>query len=207
MESDQTSFKADNYDANRHFFLAQYFYENYDQFASRLPHVSSGIKITRIEVWITNKNSNYNESRNFVGFMDLGENRRLANSYWQPNSAFNNPSNQSNNLLSIIKGEYPQARSIDMVTQALEPLRAYGIEGGKDFEKVESARLLKSSEYTLNDDLGYISLKSALTTDEVLAVAYEYTYQGKVYQVGEFSSDVTNTSDCLYLKMLRSTTV
>ena len=94
-----------------------------------------------------------------------------------------------------------------MVTQALEPLRAYGIEGGKDFEKVESARLLKSSEYTLNDDLGYISLKSALTTDEVLAVAYEYTYQGKVYQVGEFSSDVTNTSDCLYLKMLRSTTV
>lgn len=86
-------------------------------------------------------------------------------------------------------------------------MRAYGIEGGKDFEKVESARLLKSNEYTLNDDLGYISLKSALTTDEVLAVAYEYTYQGKVYQVGEFSSDVTNTSDCLYLKMLRSTTV
>lgn len=207
VQSTKFSFKADNYDANRHFFLAQYFYENYDQFASRLPHVSSGIKITRIEVWITNKNSNYNESRNFVGFMDLGENRRLANSYWQPNSAFNNPSNQSNNLLSIIKGEYPQARSIDMVTQALEPLRAYGIEGGKDFEKVESARLLKSSEYTLNDDLGYISLKSALTTDEVLAVAYEYTYQGKVYQVGEFSSDVTNTSDCLYLKMLRSTTV
>jgi len=125
--------------------------------------------------------------------MDLGENRRLANSYWQPNTSFNNPSNQSNNLLSVVKSDYPDARNINMVTQALDPLRAYGIEGGKDFEKVESARLLKSSEYTLNDDLGYISLKSALTTDEVLAVAYEYTYQGKVYQVGEFSSDITNT--------------
>ena len=207
VQATKFNFKADNYDANRHFFLAQYFYENYDQFASRLPHVSSGIKITRIEVWITNKNSNYNESRNFVGFMDLGENKRLANTYWQPNASFNNPSNQSNNLLSVVKSDYPDARNINMVTQALDPLRAYGIEGGKDFEKVESARLLKSSEYTLNDDLGYISLKSALTTDEVLAVAYEYTYQGKVYQVGEFSSDITNTSDCLYLKMLRSATV
>ncbi len=207
VQTTKFSIKADNYDANRHFFLAQYFYDNYDSFASRLPHVSSGIRITRIEVWVTNKNSNFNESRNFVGFMDLGENKRLANNHWIPTLTFNNPSNQSNNLLEEIKNDYPGARNINQVTQALEPLKAYGIEGGKDFEKVESARLLKSSEYILNEDLGYISLKSALNTDEVLAVAYEYTYGGRVYQVGEFSSDVTNTSESLYLKMLRSTTV
>ena len=88
--------RADEYDANRHFFLAQYFYDNYDSFASRLPHVSSGINITRIEVWVTNKNSNYNESRNFVGFMDIGENTRLASDYWQPDMSYMNPSNQSN---------------------------------------------------------------------------------------------------------------
>ncbi len=207
VQSTKFSIKADKYDANRHFFLSQYFYENYDRFASKLPHVSSGIKITRIEVWITNKNSNFNESRNFVGFMDLGENRNLANDYWSPDPAATVPSNRNNNMLTILKDQYAGARNINMVTQTLEPLRAYGIEGGKDYEKVESARLLKSSEYILNDDLGYISLKSALNTDEVLAVAFEYTYQGKVYQVGEFSSDVTATSDCLYLKMLRSTTV
>ena len=207
VQSTKFSIKADNYDANRHFFLAQYFYENYDRFASKLPHVSSGIKITRIEVWITNKNSNYSESRNFVGFMDIGENRNLASTYWTPNLSFDNPANSSNDLLNVIKNEYPGARNINSVTQALAPLQAFGIEGGRDFEKVESARLLKESEYSLNSDLGYISLKSALNTDEVLAVAYEYTYNGKVYQVGEFSSDVTSTSDCLYLKMLRSTTV
>ncbi len=207
VQTTKFSIKADEYDANRHFFLAQYFYDNYDTFAARLPHVSSGIKITRIEVWITNKNGNYNESRNFVGFMDLAERDRLANNYWQPNRSIPVPCNQSNNLLSVIKSDYPLARNINQVTQALEPLQAYGIEGGKDYEKVESARLLNSSEYTLNSELGYISLKSALTTDEVLAVAYEYTYQGKVYQVGEFSSDVTTTSESLYLKMLRSTTV
>lgn len=207
VQSTPFNIKADNYDANRHFFLSQYFYENYDQFASRLPYVSSGIKITRIEVWITNKNGNYNESRNFVGFMDLGENHNLASDYWIPNMSTDVPSNSSNNLLQVIKSEYPGARNINTVTQVLEPLRAYGIEGGRDFEKVESARLLRESEYTLNSDLGYISLKSALNTDEVLAVAYEYTYGGKVYQVGEFSSDVTTTSESLYLKMLRSTTV
>ncbi|MCM1377210.1 MAG: cell surface protein SprA [Clostridium sp.] len=207
VQATKFSIRANDYDANRHFFLAQYFYDNYDQFASRLPHVSSGINITRIEVWVTNKNSNYQESRNFVGFMDLGENTRLANDYWRPDMAINIPSNQSNNLLSVVKTDYPGARNINQVTQALEPLRAYGIEGGKDYEKVESARLLKSSEYTLNSTLGYISLKSALNSDEVLAVAYEYTYNGKVYQVGEFSSDVTNTSESLYLKMLRGTTI
>jgi len=207
VQSQKFSIKADNYDANRHFFLAQYFYDNYDQFASRLPHVSSGIQITRIEVWVTNKNNSYNESRNFVGFMDIGENTRLASDYWVRNTSIPVPSNQSNNLLSVIKSEYPDARDINQVTQVLQPLAAYGISGGRDYEKVESARLLKSSEYTLNADLGYISLKSALNTDEVLGVAYEYTYQGKVYQVGEFSGDVTNTTDCLYLKMLRGTTV
>ncbi len=93
--------------------------------------------------------------------MDLGENTRLANDYWQPNAAIPVPSNQSNNLLSIIKEQYPGARNINQVTQVLEPLQAFGIRGGQDFEKVESARLLNSSEYTLNSTLGYISLKSA----------------------------------------------
>lgn len=201
------SIKADDYDANRHFFLSQFFYEHYDEFASRLPHVSSGVNITRIEVWVTNKSGKYEESRNFVGFMDLGESTNLANDYWRPDLNYPNPCNQSNNLLTVIKNEYPDARNINQVTQVLEPLRAYGIEGGEDYEKVESARLLKSSEYTLNSTLGYISLKSALSSDEVLAVAFEYTYNGKVYQVGEFSNDVTNTSQSLYLKMLRGTTI
>ena len=196
-----------DYDENRHFFLAQYFYDNYDTFASRLPHVSSGINITRIEVWVTNKSGYYDESRNLIGFMDLGENQTLANDFWTPNLSFNNPSNKSNNLLDIMKSEYPGARNISEVTQVLQPLQAYGISGGKDYEKVESARLLKSSEYTLNSTLGYISLKSAIGNDEVIAVAYEYTYNGEVFQVGEFSSDVTNTSECLYLKMLKGTTV
>lgn len=201
------SVNADQYDQNRHFFLAQYFYDNYDQFAARLPLVTSGINITRIEVWVTNKGGKYDQSRNIVAFTDLGENRYLANGYWQPDPTIPVPTNNSNNLLRIIKEEYPDARNINTVTQALEPLRAVGIEGGKDFEKVESARLLSSSEYTLNSTLGYISVKAQINSDEVLGVAFQYTYNGQVYQVGEFSSDITTTTQSLYVKMLKSTTI
>lgn len=198
---------ADDYDQNRHFFLAQYFHDNYDRFASKVPFISSGINITRIEVWVTNKSGRYEQSRNIVGFMDLGEHDNMASSYWQPNPAVPVPANNANNLLSTIKTQYPDARNIATVTQALEPLGAYGIEGGRDYEKVESARLLSSNEYTLNTTLGYISLKSALNSDEVLGVAFEYTYQGQVYQVGEFSGDITETSQSLFVKMLKGTTI
>lgn len=198
---------CDDYDANRHFFLSQFFYDNYDEFASKLPYVSSGVNITRIEVWVTNKSGHYDESRNFVSFMDLGEAQTLGSDYWKPDTRYLNPCNQSNNLLDVIKQDFGDARNINRVTQVLEPLQDFGISGGRDYEKVESARLLKSSEYTLNSTLGYISLKSALNSDEVLAVAFEYTYKGQVFQVGEFSGDVTNTTDCLFLKMLRATTV
>ncbi len=207
VQTTDFSINADNYDQNRHYFLSHFFRDNYDQFASKLPYVSSGVNITRIEVWVTNKTGKYDESRNIVGYMDLAENKVLANDYWVGNMAYDNPANASNNLLSTIKTEYPDARNINTVTQALEPLAAYGFEGGRDYEKVESARLLSSSEYTLNSTLGYISIKSALNADEVLAVAYEYTYKGQVYQVGEFSSDISSTDQSLYVKMLKGTTV
>lgn len=207
VQSTDFTVNIDNYDQNRHYFLSHYFRDNYDNFCSRLPFVTSGIKITRIEVWVTNKSSNYDQSRNIVAFMDLGENEVLANNYWQTDKSIPTPANASNNLLSTIKTQYPEARNISIVSQALSPLQAYGFEGGRDYEKVESARLLKENEYTLNSTLGYISIKSQLNADEVLGVAFEYTYNGQVYQVGEFSGDITGTDQSLYVKMLKSTTV
>ena len=133
---------ADNYDQNRNFFLSHYFRDNYDRWCSKLPLVSSGINITRIEVWVTNKRGNFNESRNIMAFIDVGENKNIANSHWVPDATADNPSNSSNNELEEIKTNYPGARNIAQASSALKPLEAYGIEGGKDYEKIESARLL-----------------------------------------------------------------
>ncbi len=206
-QTTEFSISADKYDQNRNFFLSHFFRDNYDRWCSKLPVVSSGIQITRIEVWITNTRNNYNESRNIMAFMDLGEGeeKNISNHHWI-GEAGSMPSNKSNNMLDEIKDSYPDARYMSKASTALLPLKDYDFEGGKDYEKIESARLLSSSEYTLNADLGYIMLKQALSSDEILAVAYQYNYGGRTYQVGEFSGDITSTDQSLYVKMLKGTT-
>ncbi len=111
-QSTDFSVNADAYDQNRHFFLAHFFRENYDRFASRLPHVTSGVSITRVQVWITNKSNNYNESRNLVAFMDLGENKYMANDFWAPNPSLPNPANASNNRGAVDLDRYPGAGAV-----------------------------------------------------------------------------------------------
>ncbi|MBQ6080337.1 MAG: cell surface protein SprA [Muribaculaceae bacterium] len=198
---------ADKYDQNRNFFLSHFFRDNYDRWCSRLPLVSSGVHITRIEVWITNKRNNYNESRNLMAFMDLGESNEehISNNHWI-GTEDNLPDNGANTLYSEINEQYPNARYMSQASTVLQPLKAYDFEGGQDYEKIESARLLQSSEYTLNANLGYIMLKTALASDEILAVAYQYTYNNRTYQVGEFSGDISSTDQSLYVKMLKGTT-
>ena len=199
---------ADKYDQNRNFFLSHYFRDNYDAWCSKLPLVSSGLQITRIEVWITNKRNNYNESRHIMAFMDVGEGdeTNILNPHWIGDIT-SMPCNASNTLMDEIKDNYPDARYMSKASTAFIPLKEqYGFEGGRDYEKIESARLLSSSEYTLNPTLGYIMLKTALSGDEILAVAYQYTYGGRTYQVGEFSNDITSTDQSLYVKLLKGTT-
>ncbi|MDR2917144.1 MAG: cell surface protein SprA [Tannerella sp.] len=204
--SQMTEFEiaVDNYDENRHYFLAYYFRDNYDKAMSKLPYISSPISINRVEVWITNKISSTGQTRNLVAFSDLGEYEHISNPAFTPSGRVNVPYNEANTLYRTIVDNYPGAREISSVTQTLEGF----LEGGLDYEKVESARMLSPSEYKFNAQLGYISLNSKLQADEVLAVAFEYTYNGDVYQVGEFSSDKTeNTNQCLFLKVLKGTSL
>jgi cell surface protein SprA len=190
---------ASNYDENRHFFLAHFFRDSYDANMAMLPNIISGVQITRIEVWVTNKKSNYDNPRNIVAFTDLGETDHISNNMWASQGG-RVPANGANDLYSRITGNYPNARDIDQIAVTLGSF----LEGSTDYEKLSNARMLSSSDYTLNSELGYISLKSALSSDEVLAVAFEYTYGGNSYQVGEFSSDKTDASQALFVKLLKS---
>lgn len=194
-------FSADNYDENRHFFLAYYFRDHYDESMEMLPNIMSGITINRIEVWTTNKSGATTNTRNIVAFTDLAEQRHISNPMWSP-SGTEVPSNGSNNLYGELNGSLSAARDISMVTTTLD---GAGLQGGTDYEKLESARLLSSSEYQLNTALGYISLKSTLQPDQVLAVAFEYTYRGQLYQVGEFSTDRKDNKSALFVKALKNT--
>ncbi len=210
----QTEFDifVDDYEANRHFFLSQFFRDIYDDALKNLPVVSSGVNIERIEVWITNKTSRFEEgsNRNIVAFMDLAENG---------NHIFNNipgfqespgaplfPDNDANRLYEQLNTAYTGVRDVDQVTNVFDPLYpAFQI--GRDYEKIENARKLNEREYIVNTQLGYISLNSPLNTDEVLAVAFEYTLNGKVYKVGEFSTDGIVAPQTLVLKLVKGTTL
>ncbi len=66
---------------------------------------------------------------------------------------------------------------------------------GTDYEKITGARKLAPTEFTFHQQLGYITLTRKLQNDEALAVAYEYTYNGRAYKVGELSDDYGNLKD------------
>ncbi|MBP1668180.1 MAG: cell surface protein SprA [Bacteroidetes bacterium] len=209
---------VDEYDANRHFFLSHFFRDNYNDWMNMLPYINSGVRIEQIEVWITNKTSEFDkDNRNILSLMDLGETYGPDNEpnffgdpqLIQPQQLMNAPvSNEANNLYSTITNQYDAIRDFKSIAETLKGLeQAYGFYSGKDFEKLENARRLKENEYTLNRELGYISLNSSLRSDEVLAVSYVYTYRGKTYQVGELSTGGVSYPKTLVVKLLKGTSL
>ena len=199
-----TPFEIDaaDYEENHHFFLSQYFRDNYDAAMKSLPNLKTGVTINRVEVWVTNKTGTTSNTRNIVALTDLGENKKISRTDLWGTGNGPVPTNNANTEYTTITQTYPAARNIDQVTSILD---GAGLVGGNDYEKLANARLLNSSEYTVNNALGYISLKSGLQTDQVLAIAYEYTYGGVTYQVGEFASDRTNINEALFVKSLKNT--
>ena len=189
-----------DYEENRHFFLSRYFRNHYDEWMQKLPNLVTGITINRVEIWVTNKSGTTANTRNIVALTDLGEASKISNPMWTATGQV--PSNSANTEYQAMTTQYVAARDID---QAAATLEGGGLVGGADFEKLESARLLNSSEYSVNTALGYVSLKTGIQTDQVLAVAYEYTSGGVTYQVGEFASDITDTKQALFVKALKNT--
>ncbi|SHF48989.1 cell surface protein SprA [Cnuella takakiae] len=201
--SQQFNLKADEYEENRHFLLAQYFRNNYNKAMSNLPIVNSNVQVLRVEVWVTNRTGATTETRNVVGLMDLGENQPF-NPRWGA-SPILYPNNGSNDLYRTLINT-PGARN---ATQIQSVLTGLGMQPVQEFEKT-FARKLQPTDFYYNPQIGFLSLNQPLQPDEVLGVAYQYTYNGQVYQVGEFSQDVPpdstgNTQNILFLKLLKAT--
>lgn len=196
--------KLSDYDENRHFLMAQYFKTNFKSAMSKLPVVNSQVNIQSVEVWVTNRTGTSTDARMVVGLMDLGENLPY-NSNVHSLTSNTLPFNGSNDLYSSLVNNSANRNA----TYITSNLTAKGLSQVKDFEKVY-ARKLSSSEYYFNSQVGFISLNTQLQSDDVLAIAYQYTYNGRVYQVGEFSKDValdstSGVQKVLFLKLLKAT--
>ena len=202
-QSQQILIKADNYEENKDFLLSQYFRDHYNSALANFPVINSGINISKIEVWVTNKNGVVNGVRNVECFMDLGE----ANPYLKRiNNAANPirnglPDNHANFLYQLLVSN-PAART---QATAINTLLGLHLNQGQDFEAT-TARQLSSTEFSFNPELGYILLNTQMNAEDVLGVAYRYTFRGKVYQVGDFAEDLppdSTNSKVIFLKLLK----
>ena len=201
-QTQQFSIKADDYEENKHFFLAQYFRNHYNTALKSFPIINSTVTINKIEVWVTNRTGAVDGVRDIVGFMDLGEKNPYNNTFLGgpvQDSIADNRSNQLYNMLQQYPDGRMQANATAFLTSNL------GLNQNVDFVRV-TARKLNTSEFYMNPQLGYISLNTNMNTDDILAVAYRYTCNGKVFQVGEFAEDLPPDSShtkVMYMKLLK----
>ncbi len=197
-----------DYDADRHFFLSQYFRDHYDEALKNYPFINSNIQIKRIQVWITNRTNNIQnitDTRNIVAIQDIGEspvpgNIGLPNPpagfFNVPAGAYPDNTNNDFNPFGITgPGETVLTPAIRDIATVDNGFGGVQVTEGTDYVKLEAARQLKQNEFTVNTQLGYISLNQRLSNDEVLAVAFQYTLNGEVYQVGEFANDGVNSTN------------
>lgn len=196
---------ADSYDENRHFFLSHYNRSVYEESLENLPQINSLFHAENIEVWITNDRNEVLEVRDIVAFADLAEpgpgnltNPRAINpigsaEYEQicPGGILL-PDNGANDLYGRLVGLGDRVRNIDRAVSTLQSAE-FGLQQIRDFEKV-SARKLTPREFTVNAELGFISLNINVQPDQVVAVSYRYKYNGNIFKVGELSVNTDNTN-------------
>ncbi len=197
--------KLDDYEDNRHFLLGDYFRAHYNEAMKNVPVVNSQVQIQRIEVWITNRTGATTDTRDVVAFMDLGEGDPFNNAFDLGGNSNSYPSNTTNDLYRRLIGN-PNIRNPALINTNL---LALGLKPVEQYEKT-FARKLNVNEYYFNPQIGFISINQQLQPDEVLGVAFQYTLNGKVYQVGEFSQDIALDSTqgvqkVLFLKMMKAT--
>ena len=192
-----------DYDENRHFFLSHYFRENYNKALENYPYINSQVQITRIEVWVTNRTNQTDNVRNIVAIQDIGESDRIGLNpipggfITSAPGAFPDNGNNRFDPTTIGSGSIltDDIRDIATAQNGFGTLSGQ-VNEGFDYGKLENARkLIQGNEYIVDTQLGYISLNQRLQNDEVLAVAFQYTVGGDVYQVGEFANDGVNATD------------
>ena len=210
-QQSEFSVRASDYDDNRHFFLGHFFRDNYEYWHRNLPQIVSGVNITRIEVYVSNRSNDTKSTREVLALMDLGEgdNSHIYSDRVNAASgqqAGNPTQNTANNLYSDVLNTGGFRNSND-VSKILE--NQFDFTNTVDFERISPARKLDDNEYELNSELGYITLLRPLANNEVLSVSYEYTYNGRVYQVGELTDDYSGLSDdqVIVFKMLKPSRV
>lgn len=211
------SVPVDEYDENRHFFLTHYNREHFEEALSELPVIKTLFKIQNIQVWVTDTRNATENIRDIVAIADLGETRRTTNTtpemqpplmpVYPDNKGVALPDNRANPIYGKLLSD-PRSKQVDRVVNELKSA-PFSLQQGRDFEKV-TARMLSPTEFTYHPELGFISLNVNIQPNQVVGVAFSYTYLGEEHQVGQIAQSVpqnsdTTTQNVLFVKMLKGT--
>ena len=201
---------VDKYDNNRHFFLGQEFRNFYETAMINYPLITSPFQIQEIEVWVTNRTGATQNVRELVAFADLGEPDPYSPQInGTPGAVF--PDNDANDLYRRLNQSALLTRDVNQVVAEITGPN-FNLKQIDDFEKTY-AQKLNPSQYTVDMQLGYISLNQQLQPNQVLAVSYVYTVNGETFKVGDLSRELgagdttTQANKVLFLKMLKSTSI
>lgn len=202
-----------DYDDGRHFFLAYYFRNWWEDALSDPPNirVANGFeRITEIEVWKLVYPVRDDENvRQVVALVDLGEPEELltlADAYTRDDAGAL-PDNRNDRYDDTPGGEVDTYLRNGQANAAAYLKDQRGL-SEDDFQIGRFKRLEPGRDYTYDEVLGYISLTQRLQENEALAIAFRYRAGGRIYQVGDFSSETGGAGggqdeDRLVLKLLR----
>lgn len=216
-QTNEFNFSAANYEDFQHYFLAHYFRDRYNEALSNLPNVVTAFRITKVEVWITQTGGQAQNNRKVIAFSDLGE--RYAEHFSQEDLSVVRPKNidiadnfRSNNLYELLtdptksnltEAEIQTLRGYDEAIPILTGPKLRMQNNGQEFEQFWGV-LIQPSEYTVNQQLGYISLNRRMNPEDILGVSYEYIVNNQTFRVGEMSNNVGSNQEAIYIKLLKS---
>ena len=197
------------YDDGRHYFLGYYFRNRWEDALSdpgRIILANGFERIDNIELWRFDSGYRVEEEdvREVVAMVDVGESSDildLANTFTSagpadlPGPALDQYTEED---LAILRDRNQSADNFLGSS-------GKGLSERSDFQTGPFKRLEKNIDYTVDEQLGYITLNARLNEDQAIAVAYRYFVNGAPRQVGDFSTDTGGADENtrLVLKLLR----
>jgi cell surface protein SprA len=216
----QFAVTADQYEENRHYFISQFNRNIFERSLKNLPQINSLFTITDVDVWIVNDRNETKDIRSVVAFSDLGEFDKLTNPnitkpplapHYDILNQFPLPDNRANDLFASLTTNKNTRKTQNITNELISS--PFALQQTRDYVKFQGRRLDRDKDYFINPELGFISINQNLNASQVLGIAFRYTYNGKLYQVGELFNDATkdnsldSSDNVIFLKMLKTTTL
>lgn len=191
--SQETEFELNpaQYEDDRHFFLDFYNRQGFEEAMSNPNNLRRLYDITRLDVYVINIGGGEEEGQRLsLALVDLGVNEEPIGGYGLPNPEHDR----------FDDGVLNQYRDRERIVQASE----LGV-SSDEYEEGYFVPLREGQDYTLNPAqaaLGYISLNQRLSSNQALAVSYQYRdpVSNEFVNVGDINQGDNNR---MILKLLR----